>query len=224
MNSLIANSIEQDLNPFIVFGNDAKVLQYNNEAEYLLSFVSNKELYELALNYAPHTYGFKTSFIDLELNRNFYGAIMVGYENDTNLALRLYKNFNKNKTNNTSKQPLSKTNIYSLIEIAINNTNCTVYKYLDPSLPEIKLNAKAFLTLLNSAFAAFENCHEIKLSLKVKIAEKIVIENKKYPVCELKLQSQKEIKVDNLTKLAKEANCVVVENANSIVIEFALIL
>ena len=226
MNNLIQNSIEHDLNPFIIFDSNARVIKYNTEAEYLLSFVSTKELYELALNYAPHTFSFKNSYIDIEFNRIHYYAIMVGYEDDEYLALKLYKSVDSTKKSGAKKELLDSTNIYALIEIAINNTikNSKVIKYLDPSLPELKLNAKAFLNLLNGALMEFKDSSEVEFSLKIKVAENIIIDNTRYPICEIAIKSKDKIDINqNLSHLTKNTNAVIFEKKESILIEFPLI-
>ena len=225
MNNLVENSIEQDLNPFIIFDSNARVIKYNTEAEYLLSFVCAKKLYEYALNFAPQTYGFKNSYIDAEFNRNHYYAIMVGYEDDQFLALKLYKSVDSSRKKGAKKELLNSTNIYALIEVAINNTlrNSRVIKYLDPSLPELKLNAKAFLNLLNGALRVFDSCEEIEFSLKMKVAENIIIDNKRYPICAIEIKSKNSISTDNLNHLTKDTNAVIFEKNSSITIEFPLI-
>ena len=226
MNSLVENSIEQDLNPFIIFDSSARVIKYNTEAEYLLSFVCAKKLYEFALNYAPQTYGFKNSYIDVEFNRNHYYAIMVGYEDDDYLAFRLYKSVESSKKKGAKKELLNSTNIYALIEVALNNTlkESKVVKYLDPSLPELKLNAKAFLNLLNGALGLFSNIKELEFSLKIKVAENIIIDNIRYPICAIEIKSKEDIEYqESLNYLTKDTNAVIFEKKNSVLIEFPLI-
>ena len=226
MNSLIENSIEHDLNPFIIFDANARVIKYNTEAEYLLSFVCAKELYEFALNYAPQTYGFKNSYIDVEFNRNHYYAIMTGYEDDDFLVLKLYKSVESTKKKGAKKELLNSTNIYALIEVAINNTlkDTKVVKYLDPSLPELKLNAKAFLNLLNAALTLFKKYNKVEFSLKIKVAENVIIDNRRYPICiiEIKTDSNIEYK-ESLNYLTKDTNAVIFEKDRSVAIEFPLI-
>jgi nitrogen-specific signal transduction histidine kinase len=228
MNSLIENSIEQDLNPFIIFDSNARVVKYNTEAEYLLSSITPKELYDFALNYAPQTYGFKNSYLDAELGRGHYYAIMVGYKDDNYLLLKLYKSVDTASATSEKKEQLASTNIYALIEVALNNTlkNTKVKKYLDPSLPEIQLNAKTFLSLLNSSLDIFKESQDFTFTLKIKVAENIVVNNKRYPVCLISLQSN-QVKNQDITKLnslAKEANAVIFFENNKLSIEFALIV
>jgi hypothetical protein len=226
MNSLIENSIEHDLNPFIIFDSNARVIKYNTEAEYLLSLICAKELYDFALNYAPQTYGFNNSYIDVEFNRNHYYAIMVGYEDDKYLAVKLYKSVDTAKSQSTKKEFLYSTNIYALIEIAINNTlkNSKIVKYLDPSLPDVLLNTKAFLNLLNGVFESFKDSKRIELSLKIKVAENMVVDSKRYPVCSLSVKSDTINLNKDLSKLSKNTNALIFQKKNSIIVEFPLII
>ncbi len=226
MNNLMLESIEHDLNPFIIFDSNARVVKYNTEAEYLLSFVCNKKLYDFALNYAPQTYGFKNSYIDKVFNRNHYYAIMVGYEDDENLALKLYKSVDTAQKQSAKKELLHSTNIYALIEIALNNTlkDTKVIKYLDPSFPEIMINTKAFLNLLNNVLMLFKNKKEIKLSLYIKVAENMLIDDTRYPVCALTIEAKDSIDLTkDLSYLTKDTNALIFNKNNSIIIEFPLI-
>ena len=75
MNKLFSNIIENDLNPFLIFNKDAKVIYYNKEAEYILSYINAKEIYDLAISLAPHNFGYKSTFINVIYNRIKYYAI-----------------------------------------------------------------------------------------------------------------------------------------------------
>jgi len=226
MNELLLNMIENDLNPFLIFNKDAKVIYYNKEAEYILSYVNAKEIYDLALSLAPHNFGYKSTFISKIYNRIKYYAILVGYEDDEKLAVKLYKevindNFNLSVDNTT------KTSIYTILELAKSNCkkNFKLKQSFDPSIPEMKLHVKEFLTLLNYIFKQLKDEKELELSVKMKIAEIIKINNKRYPICIIEIK-QKGLKIQNkneLLKLTKDANCTVYMGDDSIVLEFAVI-
>jgi len=228
MDKLLENSVEYDLNPFIIFNSEAKVIKYNQEAEFLLSYTSSKEIFDMAMNYAPINYGYKNTYINLEFNRIKYYAILVGYEDEEFLVVKLYKEVVGNKFSMEQKN-ISKVSIYTLLELAYNNNldlkSIDLIKNYDPSIPEVFLNVKDFLQLLNNAFKEFKESKTIVLDVSVKVAESIKIKDKRYPVCSLSIYDENTyIKNDlQLQKLAKEANTVLFLEEHKITIEFALI-
>ena len=228
MINLFSNMIENDLNPFLVFDKDAKVTYYNKEAEYILSYVNSKEIYDLAVNLASHNYGYKSTFIDVIYNRIKYYAILVGYEDDEHLAVKLYKEV-VNDTFNLKQENTTKTSIYTLIELAKNNSlakhKVKINQNFDPSIPEMKLLVKEFLSLLNYIFSLFKDSPKLNITVSMKIAEIIRVNNKRYPICVIKI-SPEELKTENkneLLKLSKDANTTLFISDDSIVLEFAVV-
>ncbi|HHO65004.1 MAG TPA: hypothetical protein ENJ71_00645, partial [Epsilonproteobacteria bacterium] len=57
--------VDWDNSPFILFDPTGKILYLNNSAEILFGYVSKKELYDLALTYAPQNFGYKTTTVTL---------------------------------------------------------------------------------------------------------------------------------------------------------------
>lgn len=228
MTNLFSNMIENDLNPFLIFDKDAKVVYYNKEAEYILSYVNSKEIYDLALSLAPHNFGYKSTFIDVIYNRIKYYAILVGYEDDEHLAVKLYKEV-VNDTFNLKQENTTKTSIYTLIELAKSNSlsksEVKLTQNFDPSIPEMKLLVKEFLALLNYIFSLYKNSTELNISVSMKIAEIIRVNNKRYPICVIKI-SPEHLKTENkneLLKLSKDANTTLFITDNSIILEFAVV-
>ncbi len=228
MDTLFPNMIENDLNPFLIFNKDSKVVYYNKEAEYILSYVNSKEIYDLALSLAPHNYGYKSTFIDVIYNRIKYYAILVGYEDDERLAVKLYKEV-VNDTFNLKQENTTKTSIYTLIELAKSNSlskqEIKINQNYDPSIPEMKLLVKEFLSLLNYIFSLFKNSQKLDISVSMKIAEIIRINNKRYPICMIKI-SPIQLKDENkneLLKLSKDTNTTLFVSDDSIVLEFAVV-
>ena len=83
--------LENDLNPFILFDSDGKIKKFNKEAEFLMNFVSSKELFSLTLDHASKNFGFNKEFTRLQFDKQSYYAILVGYLSDNEIALRLFK-------------------------------------------------------------------------------------------------------------------------------------
>ncbi len=228
MDRLIESSIEHDLNPFIIFDSSAKVLKYNEEAEFLLSYIKPKEIFDLAMSCAPLSYGFKNSFINLEFNRVKYHAIGVGYLDDNMISVRLYKEI-RSKEFSLKESDRTKVSIYTLLELAcsssIDISDKIVKKEYDPSIPEIYIRVKEFLSLLNASFEEFKNVKEFSVSVFVKLAETILINNKRYPICVIEIKS-KEAQIEKkefLKELSKQTNSLLYVDDNSISIEIAII-
>ena len=228
MTRLFSNMIENDLNPFLIFDKDAKVVYYNKEAEYILSYVNSKEIYDLAVSLAPHNYGYKSTFINVVYNRIKYYAILVGYEDDEYLAVKLYKEV-VNESFNLKQENTTKTSIYTLIELAKNNSlakqNITITQNFDPSIPDMKLLVKEFLALLNYLFSLYKKQDNLTITVSMKIAEIIKINNKRYPICSIKFYPDivKNEQKNELLKLSKDANVTLFLTDNSIALEFAVI-
>ena len=65
--------VELDLNPIISFSSAGKILYTNQEAQFLLSRIKQKELFDLALKYAPKSFGVETTYFNLPIkNYSFY--------------------------------------------------------------------------------------------------------------------------------------------------------
>jgi len=228
MQTLIESFSEFDLNPFMIFSCEGKLLHYNQEGEYLFSFVSPKDLYELALNYAPKSFGMRSSHINIRYDRYTFCALLVGYQDDERIALRLYKEMT-NITNNFGKENLTLTNIFTLLELSKNsvlvNKGVLICELYDPTIPEMKLQVEKFLKLLNKIFAEYTDTKMIEIRVSLKIGKNILIEGKSYPVCNITI-SNRELSVKNgdiFYSLAKEANVLVIAKKGKTVIEFPII-
>ena len=220
--------VEHDLNPFMMFDSTGKLSYYNKEAEFLLSFVSSREIYDLAVSNAPLSFGFKRSFVSLHYERNIFYAILVGYLDDEKLGIKLYKEVSDSaKLNNNTKK--TEVNIFTILNLSRNSTlsqsNVTIAELYDPSIPDIKLDVEHFLNLLNHAFRCYEEAKELSLKVFLKIGETMLLEGKKYPICSIKFQSF-DTKIEDATPLfnkAKEAGVSIFVKDDFIMIEFPLI-
>jgi len=82
--------VEWDNSPFILFNQQGRIVYLNHSAEILFGYVSKKELYDIALSYAPQNFGYKTTTLSLSYESFSFYAITVGYENENEISLRLY--------------------------------------------------------------------------------------------------------------------------------------
>ncbi len=172
--------IEYDYNPFVLFSSNAKVLSLNSEAQFLLGFVTTEELFNLATTYANVSFGFKTTFLELEFGRYKFFAITVGYENDEAIGIKLYQSpsFKLNKP-----KPIGElANIYALVDLCILtysiNSKIIFEKDFDPTIPEIIIDSNNFIKILNKAYSCYENNQKISTKIFYRVGEHIKFEDK----------------------------------------------
>jgi len=188
--------IENDLNPFILFNSNGKMKNFNKEAEFLFNFVSPKELFDLAVSYASTTFGFKREFITLKYDKQSFYAILIGYVNEDEIAIRLYKEI-------TIQEPIKidnnfqETNIFTLIELSksttLINSDLKIEEIYDVSIPELKLNINQFLVSMNSIFEQLSSLEQIILKVFIKTGEYEIIDNKKFNLINIEFTSNEKI-------------------------------
>ena len=220
--------IENDLNPFLLFDSNGKVKSYNKEAEFLLNFVSIKELFQLAVSNASANFGFNQKYISLKYNKQSYYAILVGYISEDEIALRLYKVVS-NKINTINNHKLKLVNIFSLIDLSKNSTllssDLNIDELYDISIPEMKININNFLLCLNECFTYFLNDKKISLQVQIKIGEYEIIDNLKYKIVALEFITDRKIELYNeLEQKAANANINIFTNHNRLNLELPIIL
>jgi hypothetical protein len=182
MNTICEQILENDLNPFVTFTSNGKLNKYNKEAEFLFNFVSIKELYELAISNASSSYGFKHNYINIKYDKQSFYALLVGYTDENEIALRLYKEVNTKETINIDNK-YNISNIFSLISLGRNSifdTDMTIEEIYDVSIPEFKIPINEFLLTINSIFELLKDEKYIKLKVYLKIGEYEIINHKKY--------------------------------------------
>jgi len=182
--------VDWDNSPFILFDYKGKILYLNNAAEILFGYVTKKELYDLALTYAPRTFGYKTTTLRLDYDNFSFYAITVGYENEEQLSLRLYHTpRTKPGLDSAARDNLTETDINVLLEanIALFKTKNKNHLELltDPDIPTLKVDQNRFSKLLRKTLDAFRASDSIRISLKLLIGEHVVIDNQKYPIAQL---------------------------------------
>ena len=219
--------VELDLNPIISFSSSAKILFSNSEAQFLLSRINQKELFDLALTYAPKNYGSQTSYIDLTIKNYLFYAITVMYENDEEIHMKLYKSAMVKKENKLNINNINSTNIFTLVDLAISTskikTNINYIKNYDPSIPEFKLDASLFIKTLNSAFEICSKANSVQCSILLKIGEYIKIDGKKYSIISVEIAS--DVKIDSTSLNQRENSSFILScEENKITIDLPLIL
>lgn len=220
--------LEYDFNPFIRFKSSGKIISLNAEAQFLLGYTNASSIFNIATTYANQTFGFKTTFVDLEFGRYKFFGLTVGYDDEEEIAIKLYQmpmfKFTKPSAENTQL-----VNIYTIIDLCIStnsiNNPIDFIKDMDPSLPEVRLNTNIFIKLLNLIYQAFINNSQIKTKLLLKVGEHIKFEDKKYLlfcIC-ISAQAMTDIDESKIIRLSKEANIYTVVGNNKVEIDIPLI-
>ena len=220
--------IEYDLNPYLLFDSNGKIKTYNKEAEFLLNFVSIKELFELAVENASLNHGFNQKYISLKYNKQSYYAILVGYANEDEIALRLYKVVS-NQTSTINNDKLKLVNIFSLIDLSksstLLNSDLKIDELYDISIPEMKININDFILCLNDCFLYFSEDDKISLQVQIKIGEYEIIDNKKYKIVALEFTSNRKVQPNpKLESKATKANANIFFNQNKLKLELPIII
>jgi hypothetical protein len=219
--------LEHDLNPYFIFNSNGRITKFNKEAEFLLNYVSVKELFQLAVDNASQEFGFSQKYIPLKFNKHEYYAILVGYMSDEEIALRLYRVVS-NQANTLNSGTLKLVNIFNLIELSKNTTlidsDLKIDEVYDISLPEMKLNINEFLLCLNDCFKYFKDDKEIALKVRMKIGEYEIIDNNKYNIISIEFVANHEVKIiDTLEEKASKANTNIFFHQNKLKLELPII-
>jgi len=185
--------VEWDNSPFILFNNSGKILYLNNAAKILFGYVSKKELYDIAVSYAPQSFGYKTTSLTLNYDSFIFHAITIGYECEEQISIRLYNTPRAKPTRKLETDKFIMTDINILLEanIALFKTkNANPLKLLtDQDLPPFKLDQNNFSKLLRKVLNAFRSSDSIDISLKLLIGQHVIIDDKKKPLIQLSIEA-----------------------------------
>jgi hypothetical protein len=185
--------VEWDNSPFILFSNQGKILYLNNAAEILFGYVSKQELYDIALAYAPQSFGYKTTTLTLNYDSfNFY-AVTVGYENEEHISIRFYNTPRVKSSVPLETGKLMTTDINILLEANIalfktKNSN-RLQLLTDQDIPSFKIDQNNFSKLLRKTLNAFRSSDSINISLKLLIGEHVIIAGKKESIVQLSIEA-----------------------------------
>ncbi|WP_457597324.1 hypothetical protein [Hydrogenimonas sp.] len=221
--------LEYDYNPWILFDAHGKVLTLNQEAQFLFAEVTPQEIFELAVSYANQSYGFKTTMMDLEYGKYEFFGIMVGYEDNDAIAIRLYQKPPERIAEPHIKE-LTAHNIYTLIDLAVSTASISrqhgFTTTLDPTLPEIKIDPERFVSLLTHLFDCFEDSEPIEISLSLKTGETLKFEGKRYPIFQLAAKGALAgaCPMAQLKQMANALNGYVTHKGNALILEAPLIM
>jgi hypothetical protein len=212
--------LENDANPFILFTSTGKIKYINNSAEVLMGSCTPKEIFEIALRYAPQSFGSKKSILDLNFNSfRFYG-INVLYENEEYIGIHLYNKVVEKVDKEIVMDGYTLTDINMLLQANIElfniNYNGKLNLLTDYDIPEFQVHQNNFSLLLSNLFNEFIESTKLEVHVKIKLGERVIIKEKKYAIIVLKLlgKGRTNDKDNELKKLA-EKNCIDIELTSS---------
>jgi len=185
--------VEWDNSPFILFNNSGKILYLNNAAEILFGYVSKKELYDIAVSYAPQSFGYKTTSLSLSYDSFLFHAITIGYENEEEISLRLYNTPRIKPKLKLQTDKFTTTDINILLEanIALFKTknNNSLKLLTDQDLPPFKIEQNNFSKILRKVLNAFRASDSIDITLKLLIGQHVIIEEEKKAIVQLHIKA-----------------------------------
>ena len=219
--------IEFDYNPYLLFDSNGKILSLNNEAQYLLGYTDAASLFELAITYANANTGFKTSFLDLEYGRFRFFALMVGYDNEEEIGLRLFQSPAFHYSQPSTEGDL--VNIYTLVDLCVSSNSIgkaiKFEKEFDPTIPDVRLPTERFIKLLNKVYEMHKDSETVTTKIYFRVGEYIKTENKKFTLFSIEVVSD-EINTNHISELkglATKMNIFIDFKANSTILNIPLI-
>jgi hypothetical protein len=221
--------VEWDNSPFILFDERKKIVYLNSAAEILLGYVSRSELSNLALSYAPQTFGYKTTMIDLKYDAfNFY-AITVGYEDDIHISIRFYHAPRIKSSAPIDTDRLIMTDINMLLEAGIalfrtKNSN-PLQLLTDQEIPSFKIDQNSFSKLLRKLFDTFIDADFVHVTLKLLIGEHMIIAGKKESVVQLSIEANERCSTSDsvLEQIADQSHVSLMLHRESVKVDIPLI-
>jgi nitrogen-specific signal transduction histidine kinase len=169
---------DNDINPFVLFTQKGRIKSLNKEAQFLLGEINQSTLFELATTFASTSFGFQTTILELEYGQYKFYGITVGYENEEEIGIKLYK-IPTTQIQQENLTSANLVNIYSLIDLCISTNSITnsaeFLKEFDPALPDIRLDADGFIKLLNKIYQSIDNSEKIYTKLYIRIGESLKI-------------------------------------------------
>ncbi len=202
--------LEYDYNPFILFSVNGKIISVNAEAQFLLGSTTAKTLFELAQTYASISFGFKTTFIEIEYGRYKFFGLTVGYEDEEQIGVKLYQapSFKLN----TKKPEGELTNIFTITDLCIAtnsiNSKSTYTKSYDPTIPEVVVNSNLLIKILNKMYSCVSKNEIVNTKVFYRIGEHIKFEEKKYSIFSITISAEDidAKKAGELKALAESSN------------------
>jgi len=222
--------VENNNNPLLVFSSGGKVKYFNDSAELLVGMHLSHELFKLAVTYAPQNFGSRTVHIDLTYGTDTFCSITVFYENEDELCIYLYRKSHASFSKNWVLDGYSPTDINLLLE-----ANIELFKmkytnkltlFTDYSLPKLQIQQNSFSLLLRSIFDQCLVATRVDITLKVKIGEMMIVDDKRYPILMLIVDADKKSDESNpvIEKLASKNHILAYIREYSLILDIPYIM
>jgi hypothetical protein len=219
--------IEYDYNPFILFNSSGKIISLNSEAQFLLGIANPNELFDLAQTYASISFGFKTTFVQLEYGRYKFFGITVGYEDEEQIGIKLYQS--PSYKLDAKKPDGQLTNIYTILDLCISsnsiNSSVNFTKTYDPTIPEVILESNSIIKLLNKIYAYFAQSESVDTKVFYRVGEHIKFDGKKYSIFSIEISGDtvNSTKEGEIKAFAEQYNYYLDPNKSKITINIPMI-
>ncbi|NPA55513.1 MAG: hypothetical protein GXO40_04035 [Epsilonproteobacteria bacterium] len=189
MKTLLENWILHDTDALIIFNNNAKVVYTNYAGEYLLSFVSPKEVYNTIIGYAPTSPDFRYVKHEFVFGEFVYDYALIGYDNYDEIGVKFYKRLTEKSCK--VQLILEPINLYLVIDLARTyvfiDKDVTFVDEFDPDVANILFNQEVVVEIFKLLYSALKNNSIIKTVVKIRIGEYIIIDHKKHKLLEITL-------------------------------------
>ena len=187
--------LENDSNPFILFSNQGKIKYLNTSAELLMGSCQPKEIFNIALTHAPQTFGSQKTALNLSFNSfEFYG-INVLYDNEEYIGIHLYNKPMAIIDDSSLLDGYTLTDINVLLQANIELFNISyqgeIKLLTDYDIPKFQIHQNNFSLLLRNIFTQFEESKALKILIKIKLGERVVVKHERYSIIIIQLQSSK---------------------------------
>ena len=185
--------IENDSNPFVLFSSSGKLKYLNTSAEILMGSCNPKELFKIAISYAPKSFGYNKTVLDLSFGSfEFYG-INVLYENEDIIGMHLYNKPMAKVDDSSLLEGYTLTNLNLLLQANIElfdiDYRGKIKLLTDYDIPELQIHQNDFSMLLRHIFSQFLENKNLEITMKIKLGERVVVKDKRYSIIILKVKS-----------------------------------
>ncbi len=147
---------------------------------------SERELFRLAISYAPKSFGYKKTLLDIAFGYYEFYAINVMYDNEEEIGIHLYHKPMVKLNDVLNLDGYSKTDINLLFEVNIELFKMQYRGKLelltDYELPKLYIHQNNFSFLIRKIFEQMIISPKITIKIKIKIGEMIRVNGKKYPI------------------------------------------
>ena len=188
-NEFLDKWLQYDHNPFMVFSKNGKVLYSNESAEYMLSLLDIKIIFQIVIDRAPKNPSFQYVRENFIFNNVVYDCALIGYETFEEIGVRFYKKLEEQKLHRFEE--LEELNLFMILDLCrtyvFMEDTPTFKDYYDIDLPNILANKENLIKLLSELYSFFIGSKKISTEVKIKVGEKIIIDNKKYNIAQVSI-------------------------------------